>query len=265
MTSQPTAPSRNLRVLVEYDGQPYVGWQAQTGQASIESTLQQAVQKMTGVVPKFRVAGRTDAGVHAMGQVCNFHTASAIEIQHFAQGLNHYLPDSISVHSVEEVDAAFDARVDSIAKSYRYRVYRAEQPAALERRAWHLRGEIDVQAMQEASKYLLGERDFNAFRSKKCDAAHAKREMHSISIERTPRLPVGQHIEIVFRANAYCRHMCRILAGTLFEVGLGKRPGSSIGETLKSRDRREAGITAPPEGLTLLEVEYSQRPQPPGG
>ena len=250
--------SRNIKLLIEYEGTAYVGWQWQEGQATVQGELMRAIQGMTGEVPTLHVAGRTDAGVHARAQVVNFKTPSTIALKRFPSGLNRHLPPDISVHQAEEVPESFNAKKDSLSKRYRYRIYRAQQPAALERDAWHRRGKIALEPMREAAALLLGELDFNAFRSTHCDAPHAIRLMHSIDIHATPRPPLGEHIDVIFHANAYCRHMCRILAGTLVEVGMGRRTVARVAEALVGKDRRLAGVTAPAAGLTLLEVRYPE-------
>jgi len=248
---------RNIRLLLEYGGSPYGGWQQQRGRKTIQSELQSALYAVTGEHPVLHVASRTDAGVHASGQVLNFRIHSDLEARRFAPALNFHLPATISVHRSDEVSLDFHARHDAAAKRYRYRIYRGPQPAALEReRSWHIRQAIDVETMTKGAACLIGEKDFNAFRSTQCAAAHARRHMYSIDIIKTARPPVGETIEILFHANAFCRYMCRILAGTLIEVGQGKRAADSIETILQGRDRRRAGVTAPPRGLTLVEVLY---------
>ncbi len=256
-------PERTLRLIFEYDGRRFVGWQAQQDLPSVEAELRAAVQGLTKEDPAFRVAGRTDAGVHAMGQVVSFKTHSAIPAKKFVPGLNAFLPNDVSVHRADEMDPGFDARRDSMSKIYRYRVYRSESPAALEGRAWHIRRPLDLAVMRGASRCLVGEHDLNAFRSAHCGAPHARRNIFSIEIHATPRPPIGEHVDLLFHANAYCRHTCRILAGTLVEVGLGKRTTASVAEALAGRDRTRAGVTAPPHGLTLMRVFYPDDP-PPG-
>ncbi|MBI3179942.1 MAG: tRNA pseudouridine(38-40) synthase TruA, partial [Deltaproteobacteria bacterium] len=237
-----SAPLRNLKLIIEYEGTRYAGWALQDNAPSIAGCLIEAIAGMTGVRSLLSVAGRTDAGVHALAQVVSFTTASHIEARRFAPGLNSYLPDDISIHTAREVSLTFDARRDSLSKRYRYRVYRGPQPAALERhRAWYLHQELDLEAMRMAAAALVGEHDFEAFRSTQCDAPHARRTMHAVDLARTPRPPVGEHIDITLHANAYCRHMCRILAGTLIEVGLGKRSAGGVAEILAARDRKRAG------------------------
>ncbi len=253
-------PERTLRLIFEYDGSRFVGWQAQRDLPSVEAELRAAVQRLTGEDPAFRVAGRTDAGVHAIGQVVSFQTRSAIPAIKFTPGLNAFLPNDVSVHRTDDMDAGFDARRDSLSKIYRYRVFRSESPAALEGRSWHIRRPLDLDAMREASRCLVGEHDLNAFRSAGCEAPHARREIFSVEISTVPRPPIGEHVDLLFHANAYCRHTCRILAGTLVEVGMGKRTVASVAEALESRERTRAGITAPSRGLTLMRVFYPDDP-----
>lgn len=248
---------RNVRLLLEYEGTHYVGWQAQENGPSIQAELSRCLEDLTATAPTLHVAGRTDAGVHALGQVVNFVTTSRIPPDRYAPALNRLLPNDISVHRSDEVPMDFDARHSARGKRYRYRLYLGPQPAALEStRAWYIRRPLDLDAMRAATLPLIGERDFESFRSSQCDAAHARRRMHAITIETSPRPPLGSYVDIVFHADAFCRHMCRILAGTLVEVGIGRRGVSSIQETLDGRKRALAGITAPALGLTLLEVFY---------
>jgi tRNA pseudouridine38-40 synthase len=248
---------RTIRLLVEYDGSAYVGWQAQESGPSIQAKLAEAVLAVTSHAATLRVAGRTDAGVHALGQVVAFRTTSPIPGARFAAALNSYLPPDISVHRSDEAPDDFDPRFSALSKRYRYRIYQGRAPAALERtRAWYRRQPLDLEAMRAAAERLIGEHDFNAFRSVHCDASHARRAVFGIDITQTPRPPAGWTIDLEFHANAFCRHMVRILTGTLVEVGLGRRSPESVEAILAGRDRRQAGVTAPPHGLTLLGVEY---------
>lgn len=246
----------NFRLIFEYDGSRYIGWQQQENLVSVEGTLRAALEQLLQQKVDLIVAGRTDAGVHARAQVVNFFAETELPARKLAPGLNYYLPRDISVHLGEEVPDSFNAKLDSLSKIYRYRVYQGPQRAALATRSWHVRKPLNVEAMRAAAEHLIGELDFNAFRSVHCDASHAVREMFSIDIRQVPRPPVGHTVDIFFHANAYCRHMCRILAGTLVEVGMGRRSPQDVQRILASRDRTQAGITAPPSGLTLMEVRY---------
>jgi len=253
------APERNIRLLLEYNGTPYVGWQLQENGRSVQGELLRAVTVITGAHATLNVAGRTDAGVHAIGQVVSFRTRHRISIDSVAPALTSVLPRDITVHRAEEAPPEFDARHSAHSKRYRYRVYQAAQPAALDwTRSWYRRRPLDVEAMRAAASLLLGERDFESFRSAHCDAAHAFRRMFSIDITETPRPPLGSYVDLTFHANAYCRHMVRILSGTLVGVGMGKRAPGDMSAILAARDRRAAGVTAPPQGLTLLEVLYDR-------
>lgn len=254
--------NRTLRLLLEYDGTPYVGWQYQPGLPTVEGHLLEAMARVLGEQPALAVAGRTDCGVHAMGQVVSFSTQASTDAFRLAPSLNAHLPPTISVHRVEDAPPHFHARHSAISKRYRYRIYHARQHAALERgRAWYVPHRIDAERMHLAAQQLIGELDFESYRSAQCDAEHARRHMYSIDVTAAARLPLGTTIEITFHANAFCRHMCRILAGTLTEVGTGRRSIESIRDILHARDRTRAGMTAPPEGLTMLEVIYPD-PQP---
>ena len=249
---------QNIRLLVEYDGTPYVGWQLQDGLPTVQGELLTALRSITGEADlQLNVAGRTDAGVHAYGQVVSFLTRYPKEPRRLAPALNFYLPSTIRIHRAEGVPDDFDARRSAKGKRYRYRVYSGPHPLAVERdRVWHVRRHLNLDAMRQAAAHLIGELDFESFRSSHCDAAHAVRTMFAIPVEVQPRPPVGSLVDITFHANAFCRHMCRILAGTLVEVGAGKRTPADVAHVLARQERAAAGITAPPAGLTLLEVFY---------
>ncbi|MBN1962764.1 MAG: tRNA pseudouridine(38-40) synthase TruA [Deltaproteobacteria bacterium] len=248
---------RNIKLLIEYDGSRYHGWQMQKNGPSIQAEITNAIATITKEKVNLCVAGRTDAGVHATGQVANFYTQSNIPAERFAAALNTVLPFDISIHCSKQVPDNFHSRLDSESKRYCYQVYNAKQRSALtDKYAWFIRRRLDIAVMKQGATLLLGEQDFEAFRSSQCDAEHAWRYMNSITIDQEMRPPIGALVKITFHANAFCRHMCRILAGTLIEVGMGKRSASDISAALAKRKREFAGITAPAHGLTLLEVIY---------
>ncbi len=258
------APPQTVRLIVEYDGTPYCGWQAQHGQASVQQALADALSRF---VPerqealRLNCAGRTDAGVHAYGQVVSFVTASSMEARRLAPALNRYLPSSIRVHHSARMPAGFHARFDARANISRYRLYRGPHPLALDRRrAWRLPASLQLEPLRAAAATLVGSHDFNAFRSAHCDAEHARRDMHAVTVTVQRRPPLGDFIDVTYEANAFCRHMCRILTGTLVEVGLKKRSVAQVTALLRGGRREAAGMTAPPWGLTLLEVLYNEAP-----
>lgn len=256
-------------MLVEYDGTDFAGWQAQAEQPSVAGALSRALAKMSGQTVAIGCAGRTDAGVHARAQLAHFTLAvgdglpslsALISPRRFAPGLNHFLPPSIRVHRSWRVPDGFAARRAAAGKQYRYRIYCGPHAAPLERhRVWHVRRHLDVAAMQAAAQDLVGAHDFEAFRHAHCDARHARRRLRRIGCVLRRRPPVGELITIVLVGNAFCRHMCRIIVGTLMEVGAGLRPADSMPALLQGRDRCKTGITAPAAGLTLWQVYLDQR------
>ncbi len=251
---------RNIRLIIEYDGSAYYGWQCQKDGPSIQAAILKAIKTLTGEEVRLRAAGRTDAGVHALGQVANFFTASTIPGDKFALALNQRLPEDIAIRASAEVDPNFDAKHDSKGKKYLYRIYNAAIPSPLERqRAYFIRGQkLNIAAMQEAATYLIGEHNFESFRSVHCDAPHAFRNIFSIDISETYiEKPIsGRLIEIVVKGNAFCRHMVRIISGTLIEIGRGRYQPAHMAAILAAEKRSAAGITAEPQGLYLCEVYY---------
>lgn len=245
---------RNIRLTLEYDGTAYAGWQAQEN----APTLQGAVETALGVLLKEPVrvtaSGRTDAGVHALGQVANFRTPRPVPLKGFFHGLNGLLPRDVAVRRVDEVPEGFDSRRSAKEKTYQYFLHVGPAPSAFARRtSWRVPGgaALDVAAMAAAARTLEGTHDFSAFRSAGCDAPTAVRTIHEVRVERHPEL-----LEIRVRGTAFLRHMVRIVVGTLVEVGQGRRAPESVGELLESRDRHRAGVTAPPQGLVLQQVVY---------
>ena len=271
MSVSPLSPPHRatFAMWVEYDGTDFAGWQAQAGQPSIAGALSDALAKMTGQTVPIGCAGRTDAGVHARAQLAHFTLATGGGLpslsaltspRRFAPGLNHFLPHSIRVHRSWGVPDGFVARRAAAGKQYRYRIYCGPHPAPLERhRVWHVRRHLDVAAMQAAAHDLVGTHDFEAFRHAHCEAHHARRRLRRISCTSRRRPPTGELITIAVVGDAFCRHMCRIIAGTLMEVGAGLRPADSMPKLLLGRERRRTGITAPAAGLTLWRVYLGRR------
>lgn len=245
---------RNIRLTVEYEGTGYAGWQVQNGLPTIQGALMEAARRLTGDEGAgVSGASRTDAGVHAMGQVASLRTVSSIPCYNVMQGMNALLPPDIAVKAAAEMPEDFDPRRGSTGKVYLYRIVNRPYRSALLRNfSWHIFAPLDIDAMREAAAHLIGEKDFSSFRAADSDAPHSVREVTSVLIAR------GDEglIDIEVRGTAFLRHMVRIMTGTLVAVGKGKlKPGAMPG-IIEARDRASAGMTAPPQGLVLVKVEY---------
>lgn len=250
-------------MVVEYDGTHFSGWQEQRRlepRRTVQGALRVGLERMVGHPVELFGASRTDAGVHARGQVVAFETSrDQIPRIGFERGLGQFLPPNLCVREVSEAAPGWDPRRSSRGKRYRYTFHNAPTPSALDRhRAWWVRGALDLEAMRAAADQLVGTHDFEAFRASGCSARHAVRTMYRFEI--TPG--EYQRVHLVVVGNAFCRNMVRIFAGNLCEVGLGRRPVEDMGRLIASRDRRQGGQTAPPQGLCLEEVIYDDRLPP---
>jgi tRNA pseudouridine38-40 synthase len=245
---------RTLRLVLEYDGTDLAGWQRQDNAPTVQQHLEEALAQMTGAPTPVVGASRTDAGVHALGQVAHFATEADIPADGFRRGLNSLLPPAIAVVDAADAPAEFHARFSARGKLYRYRVLaRADRSPIEERFAWHRPRPLDVAAMRAAAAALVGEHDFSAFRAAGCTAQTATREVTAIEIEQA-----GDVVALHVRGNAFVRNMVRIIAGTLVEVGEGRREVADVAAALASRDRERAGQTAPARGLCLVRVFYAR-------
>lgn len=248
---------RTLKLTVEYDGSELCGWQRQANGPTVQQHLEEALAQMVGVHTEVAGASRTDAGVHARGQVASFTTDKAISPYGFRRGLNSKLPPSIAVVDVAEAPPGFHARFWSRGKRYRYTVLtRRDRSPLLHGKCWHEPGALDLDAMRAAAAHLVGEHDFTAFRAAGCTAQHAIRSIRAVDVVAA----ADGVVEIEVEGNAFLRNMVRILAGTLVEVGAGRRTPADVAAALASRDRTRAGITAPPGGLCLLWVAHGDGP-----
>ena len=244
---------RNIKLLIEYDGTHYHGWQVQPNALTIQEVIEKKIEVMTQQRVRLIASGRTDAGVHALGQVANFRTTSSVPVEGFQRGLNSLLPSDIIVRSAEEVDFQFHAQYGAKRKTYRYAILNSEVPSALCRNySWHLPLPLDVQAMQKASSLLLGRKDFSSFQGADADTEDPVREVYRAewSVEEKGFL----HFTI--EANGFLKHMVRNIVGTLVEVGRVKLSADDFERILDARDRCQAGMTAPAQGLFLVEVKY---------
>jgi tRNA pseudouridine38-40 synthase len=243
---------RNLRLLLEYDGAAYAGWQLQAVHRTVEGELRRAIREVTGEAAKVYGAGRTDAGAHAEGQVANFHYGGRLSPDRLAAGLNARLPPDIAVLRVDEVPNDFHARYSARWRHYRYRFLDRESRPALDRgRCWHVRGPLDAAAMAEAAPALAGVHDWTTFCSASEPAGDRVRVVREARVQRC-----GDLVELHLVGGGFLRGMVRGVAGALAEVGRGRRPPEWVAQVLAARDRRLAPQTAPAGGLTLVEVVY---------
>lgn len=249
MTGEST---RNIRLTIEYEGTNYAGWQLQDDQPTVQAVMVMAIEKSLGERVTVYGASRTDAGVHARGQVANFRTASGMAAWKIAHALNAHLPDDVAV--TEAVDAAEDFHAQFMAKGkwYRYRVRNDRYRSALDRAFAHLvRNGLNVKAMQEAGKRLEGEHDFRAFATQIDAKKNSVRTMTRVSWTKE-----GPMLLLDVEGDGFLYNMVRTFAGTMLKIGAGAWPASQIDEILKSKDRKKAGPVAPAKGLTLMEVRY---------
>jgi tRNA pseudouridine38-40 synthase len=244
---------RHIRLVVEYDGSQLHGWQRQDNAPTVQQHLEEALAKLLTHEVQVTGASRTDAGVHARGQVASFRTEREIPLHGVRRGLNSLLPAAIAVRDAAEVADDFHPRFSATSKHYRYTILmRNERSPRYRDHAWHHPEALDVSAMHDAARALIGEHDFSAFRAAGCTAKTTMRRVDSIALTRLQL----QLLEIDIRGNAFLRQMVRIIVGTLAEVGAGKRAPTQVAEILASKDRTKAGITAPAHGLELIEVRY---------
>ena len=243
---------RNIRLDLCYDGTRYRGWQRLPGMDStIQGKLETALSRILGEPIEVSGSGRTDAGVHAKGQVANFHCESTISAEEILAQLRRYLPEDIGIYSCREVSPRFHARLNAREKTYRYRIWNSPAPCVFERRFVTVMDEpLDLEAMRAAAELLLGEHDFSAF----CGNAKMKkstvRYLRAIEI-----IPTGNELHLCFTGNGFLHNMVRILVGTLVEVGRGTRDAGSVADLFGGK-RAEAGFLAPAQGLCLEEVYY---------
>jgi tRNA pseudouridine38-40 synthase len=242
----------NIKLTIEYDGTRYCGWQIQAKGETIQAVVERALFTFLGKPTRVTGSGRTDARVHALGQVANFHCDGEPDLHRLQRGLNALTPQDITVKRVEVVADSFDARRDGRARVYEYRIFNRSTPSPFHlHRAWHVHDSLDLEAMRAAIGCLTGEHDFSSFRAADCDAAHPTRTVYRTSLKRK-----GDLLIFTIEATAFLRHMVRNIIGTLVEVGRGQRTLRDFEALVAARDRTKAGPTAPPHGLFLVEVKY---------
>lgn len=244
---------RNLKLTIRYDGTDFHGWQRQPGLRTVQGELEAVLGRLTGSVPLCNASGRTDAGVHALGQVVNFETESRHSTATFLRALNAMLPRDLKVHAVEEAPADFHATLSAVSKRYRYVLDNGPFPDPFRlRTSWYVFRELDVESMRRAGRALLGTHDFRSFETNYPNRASSVRTIVDLAVSRLDDDVVTIEVE----ADGFLYNMVRAIAGSLVLVGTGKRPQSWLGAVIAAQSRVEAGPTAPPQGLFLLKVRY---------
>ncbi|MFR3919769.1 MAG: tRNA pseudouridine(38-40) synthase TruA [Clostridia bacterium] len=245
---------RNIKLTIEYDGKDFNGWQKQPNKLNIQGEIERAIYNITKEEVDLIGSGRTDAGVHAFGQIANFKTNSNISIEKMAIAINSQLKNSIVVKKAEEVDERFHSRYNAKRKTYRYVINNTEYGSAIYRNLeYHFPIKLNVEKMQEAAKYFEGEHDFKAFKSSGTSGKNSVRTIYKAEV-RTD----GERILIELTGNGFLYNMVRIISGTLLDVGLGKIEPSEIEDIINSKDRTRAGKTLPAHGLYLVKVNYEK-------
>ena len=240
------------RMVLEYDGTDYHGWQLQPDARTLQGVLETALATVLRHPVRVAASGRTDAGVHALGQVATFRTDQSVEARDLRRSLNALTPPDVAVREITAVPDTFDARRHATARVYEYRIWTQPWRSAFWHRfTWHVSRSLDLGAMRFAAAALAGRHDFSAFRASDCDADTAVREVFHSGFTETEGLCVYR-----VEANAFLKHMVRAIVGTLVEVGTGQRPAEDVARVLASRQRARAGQTAPPQGLVLVSVRY---------
>ena len=244
---------RTLKLVLEYDGSRYHGWQVQGDAPTVQAVLEQALAAIVGETVRVTSAGRTDSGVHALAQVVSFQSLSPLPCDALQRALNSLLPRDVAVHAVQDAPANFHARYSAQGKVYEYRILNRPVRSALGLRyVWHVPQPLNLEVMEAAAAYMRGTHDFASFRAAGSEAKSSERTLRELTIARE-----GDEIVLRFTGDGFLRHMVRNMVGTLVEVGRGARAPADIKTILEARDRRRAGMTAPPQGLCLVQVLYA--------
>ena len=243
---------RNIKLTIEYDGKDFNGWQKQPDRLNIQGEIEKAIEEITGEKVDLTASGRTDAGVHSLGQTANFKTDSKIPTEKFAKAINSRLKKSIVIKSAEEVDEKFHSRYSVKSKTYRYIINNSENGTAIYRGLeYHVPMKLDYEKMNEAIKYFIGEHDFKAFKASGTSSKSSVRKILDGSVRKE-----GERAIIEVTGTGFLYNMVRIISGTLLDVGLGKIKPEDIPSIIESKDRTKAGKTLPAHGLYLLQVNY---------
>lgn len=248
-----------FKLTLEYDGGPFVGWQHQANGLSVQEVLETAIFRFCGEQVRVQAAGRTDSGVHALGQVAHADLGKEADADTVRDALNHHMkPHPVAVIAAEIVPESFEARFSATGRAYLYRILDRRAPPVLDRgRVWHVRSRLDAEAMAAAARALVGRHDFTSFRAKECQARSPVKTLDRLDVTRA-----GDEIRVIAEARSFLHHQVRNMVGTLALVGQGRWTRADVERALAARDRAAAGPTAPPQGLYLTGVRYDGAPLP---
>lgn len=253
-----------VRLTIEYDGTAYHGWQRQPSVATIQGTIESAIHRICGEHAAVVGSGRTDAGVHAAGQIAHFETGASLTPEAWRRALNAVLPADVKIIAADAVADSFHARFSAVHKRYEYRILTRPVPSPLERRtSWHVPHRLDLSAMRRAAASLIGSHDFRAFEA--ADPSHGAARDTQCRLTRCSIRRQGDVVVVEIESNRFLKYMVRNIVGTLVEVGVARRSAADTARILRSRDRRHAGVTAPAHGLTLIAVRYGKPVRPDRG
>ena len=243
---------RNIKIIIEYDGKDWGGWQKQPNKLNIQGEIERAIEEITGEKVQLIASGRTDAGVHALAQVANFKIEKDIPVEKIPYALNSKLKKSIRIKSAEEVDEKFHSRYTCKRKTYKYIINNSLQGTAIYRNLqYHFPEKLDEEKMNKGIKYLIGEHDFKSFKASGTSSKSSVRIIYDANVKRE-----GEIVTIELTGNGFLYNMVRIIAGTLVDVGIGKIKPEDVKTILEAKDRLKAGKTLPPTGLYLVDVKY---------
>ncbi len=244
---------KNIKLIIEYDGTNYAGWQRQKNAVTVQQKLEESIEKLTNERLEVIGSSRTDAGVHARGFCANFFTNSTIPPEKFKEAINSKLPEDIVIINSEEMETNFHARYSCTAKSYSYTILNREQPPAIDRKyVYHYKKALDYESMNRACKYFIGTHDFSAFKSTGSSVKTSIRTINDAEIIR-----IGDKIIFSVKGDGFLYNMVRIMTGTLIDVGVGKLKPHDVSDIINSKDRTKAGKTVPAKGLCLEVVYYN--------
>jgi len=247
---------RTIKLIIEYDGTNYSGWQVQPNGLAVQQVVEEALLKVVGEAVRLRSSGRTDAGVHAHGMVATFTTTRTLPLRAFVEGGNRHLPPDIAILRASEVPAGFQPIQDALTKHYRYTIYNALIRSPLRRfSTWHVREPLDMAAMETAALHFAGTHDFCSFRASNCAAKTTVRRVDSVTVSRA-----GDLIVVDVIGEGFLKYMVRVMVGTLVDIGRGRFAAEYVAWLLKNPDRKKAGVTAPACGLCLIDVTYALKP-----